>query len=278
MERSVEHGCTCGLTYITSLYQGKPDEFKSFQTLSREFALHLQSCCGSQTDPLQQSFIDIVLQRDNYAISSLYEYLITHQSDKYLAPFQKCFAIFNDNTLPERILEGYRHIHKLTISETWRETQFQIIHRAYYLFRTNEAGSTQAQCPWCSLPYHTLLHRLWECPTITRYWNLVPAHIFKINNIQLPNNPLLCIFGCEPLPSTSSSAGSLNLTQWTHITLLVARRTIMSHWIKPTPPSLPAVECSMLSFFNLERLNTIVLNFRSTSRFFARWCKYYAPI
>lgn len=100
------------------------------------------------------------------------------------------------------------------------------------------------------------------------------AYIFRINKIRLPNNPYLCILGCESLHPTPSSAGSLSLTQWTHITLLLARRMIMFHWIKPTPISLPALEYSMLMLFNLERLDTIVLNFRSTTHFFARWRNY----
>lgn len=156
------------------VYKTTHGEFKSFQTLPREFALptshifyyqqisaYLRSCCGSQTDPLQQSFIDIVLRKGDYSISSIHSYLIMHQLDKYqLAPFQKWSTIFNDNTLPEKILEGYRRINKLTILESWHETQIKIIHRAYYPFRINKADSTQAQCPWCSLSRPTLLHCL----------------------------------------------------------------------------------------------------------------------
>lgn len=61
------------------------------------------------------------------------------------------------------------------------KTQFKIIHRAYYPFGTNIVDVTQAQS-LCSLPRPTLLLRLWECPTITRCWNLVLAYIFKIKN------------------------------------------------------------------------------------------------
>lgn len=93
----------CGLITVTPLYCGKPGEFKSYQVLSKEFSLppshafhhhqllsYFQTCHGTQTDPLQKSFNDVVLQKDNYFISSLYSQLITHQSDKYhLTPFQK---------------------------------------------------------------------------------------------------------------------------------------------------------------------------------------------
>lgn len=133
---------------------------------------------------------------------------------------------------------------------------------------------TQAQCPWCSLSCPTVLHRLWECPTITTYWDSVLAFIFKISKTLIWKNPLLCLFGCEPPSSTSSTAEPLNFPQWTHICLLVARRTFMSHWIKSTPPNLPAVKQAKFTLFYLERLDTIVLKFHSNSRFFARWLKY----
>lgn len=85
---------------------------------------------------------------------------------------------------------------------------------------------------------------------------------------------LICLFGCEPPLSTPPEKSPLHISHWTHICLLVARRTIMSHWIKPTPPSLQAMKKALLSLFYLERLDTMVLNFWPTSRFFIRWRKF----
>lgn len=52
----------------------------------------------------------------------------------------------------EKTLEGYRHVRKLTISEMWHETQFKIIHRAYYPFRINKMW-TQLKCNAPGVPY-----------------------------------------------------------------------------------------------------------------------------
>lgn len=55
--------------------------------------------------------------------------------------------IFDGNKLSVKILEAYRYIHKITVSETCHETQFKILHRAYYPFCINKTDPTQAQCP-----------------------------------------------------------------------------------------------------------------------------------
>lgn len=133
-----------GLTKITSIYQDKPGKFKPYHTLMRKFSLppthsffyhqltdYLRSCCGPESDPFKTSFIDNILQSKDYSISNIYSHLIQHQSWKYcLTPFQKWSHILGDEELPDKILEGYRLVRKLTTSETWRETQFKIIHRA----------------------------------------------------------------------------------------------------------------------------------------------------
>lgn len=277
---------TRGLTNITSIYQDKPGKFKPFQTLVREFSLppthiffyhqlidYLRSCCGYESDPFQTSFIDNILKSKDYSISNIYSHLIQHQTRKYcLKPFQKWAHLLGDNYLPEKILEGYRHIRKFTTSETWRETQFKIIHRAYFPFCFNKTDPSQAQCPWCSTPRPTLLHRLWDCITVATYWNAVIAYINKINNTRITKDSYL--FSIPPSSSSSSAMDLQNIPHWAHICLLVARRTIMSHWITATPPNLPAVKKAMSSLFYLERLDTITSNFRSTSRFFKRWRRY----
>ncbi|PIO40484.1 hypothetical protein AB205_0190240 [Aquarana catesbeiana] len=116
-----------GLTNVTSIYHDKLGEFKPFQTLMREFSLppthvffyhqltdYLKSCCGSESDPLETSCIDTLIKSNNYSISNIYSCFIQHQAQKYcLKPFQKWSRLLGDNGLPEKILEGYRHIRNL---------------------------------------------------------------------------------------------------------------------------------------------------------------------
>lgn len=277
-----------GLTKIISMYQDKPCSFKPYQSLMREFSLptthgfyyhqltdFLRTCCAPDSDPFKPSFIDNIIQSKEYSISTIYSHLIQHQSRKYrLTPFQKWSHLLGDEDLPDKILDGYRLIRKLTISETWRETQFKIIHRAYFPFRFNKEDPSQALCPWCSLPRPTLLHRLWECPVVTNYWNDVVAYINKTSHINLHRDCLLCLFSITPSASSSSSLDFPNIPHWAHICLLVATRTIMSHWIMTSPPSLPAVIKALTSLFYLERLDLITSNLRFTPRFFKHWRRF----
>lgn len=69
----------------------------------------------------------------------------------------------------KRSYKAIENVHKLVVSETWRETHFKIIHRAYYPFRTSISEPAQAHCPWCSFSRLNLLHHLWESPAITTF-------------------------------------------------------------------------------------------------------------
>lgn len=288
MHKAFDQWGSNGLTKVVSIYQGTSGRFKPFRSLASEFSLpskhiffyfqlidYLKACYGPKSDPFQKSFIDTVLLQNDYSITNLYSYLIQHQSAKYhLKPFHKWSGILGDEELSEKILEGYRQVRKLTISETWRETQFKIIHRAYYPFYFTKDNPSQMKCPWCSEPRPTLLHRLWDCTAITTFWNAVLDHIDRINKAQIPRDQLLCLFGYTPQTAPPTTRGPTNIPQWAHLLLLVARRTIMKNWISTTPPALPEVKKAMMSLFYMERLDTLSLNFRSTSRFFMRWRKY----
>lgn len=276
-----------GLTDVSSLYLNKPGKFKPFQTLMREYSLspthvffyhqlisYLKSCSGPSTNPLETSCIDTLIKSNNYSISNIYSCLIQHQTRKYaLKPFQKWSHLLDDESLPEKILEGYKTVRNLTASESWSETQFKIIHRAYFPFRFNKKDPTQAQCSWCNLPRPTLLHRLWDCNKIDAYWTKVITYINEVHKIQCTKDRLLCLFSIPP-SSSSLTTVPQNIPHWAHLCLLVARRTIMSHWISATPPTLTMFKKALASLFHLERLDTITLNLRSTSRFFKRWRKY----
>lgn len=100
------------------------------------------------------------------------------------------------------------------------------------------------------------------------------TYINNISHIRLNSDCLLCLFSIPPSVSSSSAIDLQNIPHWAHICLLVARRTIMSHCITATLPSLPAVIKAMTSLFYLERLDIITSNFRSTPRFFKRWRRF----
>lgn len=58
-----------------------------------------------------------------------------------------------------QILEVYAITLKLVTNESWRETQFKLMHKAYIPFSTEHSTPKEASCPWCSVSRPTLYHR-----------------------------------------------------------------------------------------------------------------------
>lgn len=53
---------------------------------------------------------------------------------------------------------GYNNVQKIVINESWRETQFNFIHRAYIPFIINPSSINVGRCPKCKIYRPTLAH------------------------------------------------------------------------------------------------------------------------
>lgn len=155
----------------------------------------------------------------------------------HLVPFKTCKTDLSCDNVPELLLAGYQMTCNLVICEAWEETQFKIIHWAYYPYHANRADAFQSTCSWCTTTQPSLLHRLWNWPMISEFWNKVLAYITQVGKARVPNDPLISLFGHEGLKDPVHSSPAHH-PLWAHICLLVTWRTILQAWIHPSPPQL----------------------------------------
>lgn len=144
-----------GITTISKVIDPAQGTFRPFSELTKQYSLtpsqvfhyhqltsYLRSCFRTRQNPCQCTFIDALIDWDQYSISDIYSNLITHQATKYhIVPFKPWISILDDQDAPEKILAGYQKIRSLVTCETWLETQFKIAHRVYLPFRNSKNDS-----------------------------------------------------------------------------------------------------------------------------------------
>lgn len=181
-------------------------------------------------------------------------------------PWKKDFTNIRDK---DQLLDGYLKITRTTVSESWKETQLKILHRAYSMFfRQMEGGGDKRQpktdtirpcCPKCHITKPTLKHALWSCPSVEQFWTQV--HCFAMNTLYGRDNkntdkdPLLCLFGIEPTPGPYAKTGQRNTARWEHTCYLVAKRCLLKQWIHAQAPTLEMVKAELKKLFLIERLD-----------------------
>lgn len=87
-------------------------------------------------------------------------------------------------------------------------------------------------CPRCLVDTGTLVHMLWKCPKLHRYWAEVISTINSIWNLRLTTDPKLCLLGW---------LDEEQYTPHTYIailrTLFLARKLIARKWLSITAPT-----------------------------------------
>lgn len=85
----------------------------------------------------------------------------------------------------------------VSLSSTQCLSQLFIIYRTYrtpvklYKWRRRETSD----CPRCKQPQTDLLHMLWKCPKLVRYWREVVSTINGAYNSQIELDPKICLLG-----------------------------------------------------------------------------------
>lgn len=85
---------------------------------------------------------------------------------------------------------------------------------------------------------------------------------------------MLLLFGYPKLRNPSKGIHTLMFQenyQWTLISLLVAHRTILKHWISPTPPTLSEIKKELKLLLFREKLDNILQNDGCDQRLESRW-------
>lgn len=98
--------------------------------------------------------------------------------------------------------EQWKHILEIgplsTLSPSQTVSYLMLLHRVY---KTPQklllyGWRSDAKCPRCSHPKGDLVHMMWRCPKLNRYWSKVIGKINKVFGIILAVNPKICLFGC----------------------------------------------------------------------------------
>lgn len=241
-----------GLINAHSLYHCANGSLKPFHLIAEEFNLpthhflqvsqyssFIAKICPKKSIRFQQSFLDKLIAEQRYSISDIYHPL----NGKFTKPIHNTSITSWSVDLPaqvhiDNILVGYKITRSIIPNESWRETQFTLMHRAYYPFSTRHPSTSGALCPWCSFHKPSLLHRLWLCPQIATYWSTILNLIQKVTDFTPEKDPMLLLFEYSPKTSATPATSKplpLENPQWTLLTLLIARRTILNHWISPSP-------------------------------------------
>ena len=237
-----------GIKYISQLYDG--GVFREFQSLRAEFALpntfffqylQLRHAISVQaktstwelTRPIMLMKLTMTPSRKGQ-ISSVYSTLLGHVS---MAMTLKCRTGWGEdigdiNDKEWNTILG--NVPSVTLSSTQQLTQLFIIHRTYYtpekLYKWRRRDDPF--CPRCLVDNGTLIHMLWRCPKLQRYWGAVVDTVNSIWNLQLPMDPKSCLLGCldeeRYMPDTYTAILR---------TLFLARKLIAKKWLSVTAPT-----------------------------------------
>ena len=113
-------------------------------------------------------------------------------------------------------------------------TQYKIIQRYYWTpVRLNRLGLMNNKLCWkCQNDNSTLIHCLWECPVIQRFWTVVMQCLSDWLERTVPPCPKLCLLGDKgQISDLSKDRFSVIM-----VGVSVAARTILKHWKDPGTP------------------------------------------
>lgn len=287
-----------GLTKFSSLCNIQTGRPLPFTNIAESFALpishsfHYGQCisflketCIQAEKRFPPNIIDQMISNNSYKTSDIYKPLLLKSSPPLSTSSIKNWSKdFPDSNLVEKIVQGLNSVQQLTPNEVWRETQLKISHRAYMPFSSSKTDASKAFCPLCHLRKPTLAHRFWSCSYISTFWDQALAYIFEVTLLKLPKDPLLLIFGYwDPLllpwsklaNSDTSPSGNLKVNTphkgWILTCLLIARRTILKHWISPPHPNIAQVKRELLHLLIKDRINTDFKQTTSSDRFHFKW-------
>lgn len=145
------------------------------------------------------------------------------------------------------------------------ETTVKIVNRWYYTpYRLAKMSLSIPSICWreCGRT-GTLLHILWECPSLTSFWNTVFQCISSCTGILTPPNPELAILhiNIDKFPYSQRQV-------ITHL-LLAARTLILRNWRSTTTPNLSEAISLVNDNYLIEK--SLAVNSLSYRKFQESW-------
>lgn len=122
----------------------------------------------------------------------------------------------------------------------------------YFVLQHDHAeAQTGFRCPKCDARRPTLMHCIWLCTHIAKFWDKVGRCIRLMAGFDTPQDPLLYIFRSLD-DSLGTGQGRLSFVpQWVHTCLLAERRLIMKHWANLNSPTVAEVKDTIKHVFTL---------------------------
>lgn len=231
------------------------------------------------------TFIELRINTAQYAIAVSYPTIRTlfleKEGENLNTPWKKDFQDIIDK---EHLLIGHLKITNLITSESWRETQLKIYHRAYSVFFRPLADTNESEkplriipkCPKCLALKPTLKHALWTCPMIENFWKQVQDYASQILKVQCNRDPLLCLFGMDTVKDTDITTHSRPVARWEHLCYLAAKRAILTNWIETRAPTIEELKTSLKKLFLVERLDAELISKKQLRMFAKSWQAYMA--
>lgn len=121
----------------------------------------------------------------------------------------------------------------VSVSPSQQASHLLLLHRAYYTpKRLHKFGNRQDdKCPRC-LDTGDLIHMMWRCPKLARYWGVIVKIIEARWKISLAMEAKVCILGL-----TGENIGSNDIRIAVGRCLYQARKLIAQAWLSATPPT-----------------------------------------
>lgn len=166
-----------------------------------------------------------------------------------------------------KLLEGYLKVCRYITNETWRETQLELIYKAFILFLSSKSLTYPLACPQCGHPKPSLSHRFWQCPPISVFWDQIINFVLGVTSPCISKHLFYCYLATM-WPST--------LTQANQATVFHSRY-IFIFWL-PGKPSFLKTPLTVMTVkkrtLYREKLNTESQNYTPHRKVFMRWCSY----
>lgn len=111
-------------------------------------------------------------------------------------------------------------------------------------------------CVKCFIEKGTLIHCLWECPSIQIFWEKVLKCLSFMIESNIPLKPSICILGIYPKDFTgTTNAKEIRMIDFG---LLHARRMIALNWKNTDPPLFGVWKRELMSGLGLEKLSYMI--------------------
>lgn len=237
-----------GIKYISQLYQD--NTLKSFQQIQTEFGIphnnfykYLQLRHALQTQnrtvriqPTEHPIIQDVFMDEvkKGMISRCYNTLIARIQDPSRLPcrqrWEEDIGAIDGDTWEICLMNAPL----VSISTSQKLSHLYLLHRAYrtplQLYKWGIRDSPL--CPKCERDHGNLLHMIWKCPKLFRYWKEVLDTISEVYMIPLERTPVVCVLGGidEELAPPPTCIALIRL-------LYIAKKLIAQWWITPRVPT-----------------------------------------